>query len=78
MAIQSIQLDPDATDDQTGDEIITAIDAGSSSITRDDALDQDSMNLVKTNPAAGENKVKNVHRQADGLIDVEYDDVPES
>ncbi len=77
MAIQSIQLDPDATDDQTGDEIVAAIDAGSSSITRDGALDQDSLNLVKTNPAAGENKVKNVQRQADGLVDIEYDDVPE-
>ncbi len=78
MAIQSVQLDPSATDDQTGDEIVAAIDAGSSAITRDGALDQDSLNLVKTNPSAGENKVKNVHRQADGLIDIEYDDVPES
>lgn len=78
MAIASVQLDPNATDDQTGDEIVTAIDAGSASITRADALDQDSLNLVLTNPAAGENKVKNLHRQADGLIDIEYDDVPES
>ncbi len=77
MAIASVQLDPNATDDQTGDEIVTAIDAGSSSITRADALDQDSLNLVLTNPAAGENKVKNVQRQADGLIDIEYDDVAE-
>ncbi len=78
MAIQSVQLDPGAKDDQTGDEIIAAIDAGSAAITRDSALNQDSLNLVKTNPAAGENRIKNVHRQADGLIDVEYDDVPES
>ena len=78
MAIQSIQLDPSAQKDQTGDEIIAAIDAGSAAITRDSALDQASLNLVKTNPAAGENKIKNMHRQADGLVDIEYDDTPES
>ena len=78
MAIQSIQINPSATDDQTGDEIIAAVNAGSASITRDDALDQNSLNLVKTNPAAGENKVKHIQRQADGLIDIDYDDTPES
>lgn len=78
MAIQSVQIDPNATIDQTGDEIVTAIDAGASAITRESALDQDSLNLVKTGPPAGAHKVKNVHRTSGGLIDVEYDDVPES
>ena len=68
-------IDPGATVDQTGDEIVAAIDAGSTSITREDALDQDSLGLVKTNPAAGEFLVKNIHRDAAGLLDIEYDDV---
>lgn len=77
MAIQSVQIDPDATDDQTGDEIVAAIDAGAASITREDALSQDDLKLVKTNPIAGEFNIKNIQRQADGLIDLEYDDVAE-
>lgn len=77
MAIATMTLDPNATDDQTGDEIITAIDAGSASITREDALDQDSLMLVKTNPIAGEFQVKNIHRDSTGKLEVEYDDVAE-
>lgn len=67
-----------ATGDQTGDEMVAAIDSGSASITREDALSQDDLKLVKTNPVAGEFQVKNVHVQADGKLDVEYDDVAES
>jgi predicted membrane-bound spermidine synthase len=77
MAIQSVQIDPSAAPDQTGDEIISAINSGSSSITRESALNQDALNIVKTGPQAGEHKVKNIQRQPDGLIDIEYDDVPE-
>ncbi len=77
MAIQSITINPSATDDQTGDEIVAAIDAGSAAITRESALDQDSLNVLRTNPGTGEFKIKNLHRQANGLIDVEYDDVAE-
>jgi len=68
-------VEENAKADQTGDEIITAIDAGSSAITREDALDQDSLNIVKTAPTSGEFKVKNIHRQTDGKMDIEYDDV---
>ena len=78
MTIQSLIIDPNADPDQTGDEIIAAINAGSDAITREDALNQDSLNVVKTNPATGEFKIKNLHRQADGLVDVEYDDVAEA
>jgi hypothetical protein len=64
-----------ATADQTGDEMVTAINAGSSSITREGALSQDDLKIVKTNPTAGEYNVKNIHRDSTGKLDVEYDDV---
>ena len=67
-------IEDSATADQSGDEIVTAIDAGTSSITREDALDQDGLSLVKTAPTAGEFKVKNIHRDSAGKLDVEYDD----
>ena len=78
MAIQTMIIDPDATDDQTGDEIVAAIDAGSSSITREDALDQDALNLIKTDAVTGEFKVKNIQRDASGNLNADYDDVAES
>lgn len=77
MAIQTMTIDPNATDDQTGDEIIAAIDAGSSAITREGALDQDALKIVKTNPVTGEFQVKNIHRDSSGNLEVEYDDVAE-
>lgn len=77
MAIQTMEIDPNATDDQTGDEIIAAIDAGTASITREDALSQDDLKLVKTNPVSGEFQVKNIHRNSTGNLEVEYDDVAE-
>ena len=40
-----------------------------------DAMTDTARGYVKTNPAAGEFKVVSVHRQADGKLDVEYDDV---
>ena len=64
-----------ATPDQSGDEIITAINGGTSSITREAALDQDSLNIVKTNPAGGEFSIKNIQRDAAGKMDIEYEDV---
>jgi hypothetical protein len=64
-----------ATTDQDGDNIIAAIDAGTASITREAALDQDSLKIVKTNPISGEFYVKNIHRMSDGKLDIEYDDV---
>ncbi len=33
---------------------------------------------VQTNPITGEFKVISIHRQSDGLLDVEYDDVAEA
>ena len=57
------------------DDVITAINNASGSITREDALSQDDLNIVKTNPAAGGYMVKNIHRLSDGKLDIEYDDV---
>ena len=71
-------IEDSATADQTGNEIVTAIDAGSSAITREGALSQDDLKLVKTNPVTGEFQVKNIHRDADGKLDVEFEDTPES
>lgn len=76
MAIQTMTIDPGAADDQTGDEIIAAINAGAASITRADSLDQDALDLVLTTPIAGQFKVKNVQRSAAGMLEVDYDDVP--
>ena len=77
MAIQSVIIDPTATPNQTGDEIIAKINAGSAAITREDSLDQDSLNIVRTGPGTGQHKVKNIQRQSDGRIEIEYDDVAE-
>ena len=68
-------VEDNATADMSGDEVIAAIDAGTASITREGALSQDDLNIVKTNPVAGEFKVKNIHRDSTGKLDIEYDDV---
>jgi len=68
-------IEDSATADQTGDEIVTAVNAGSSAITREGALSQDDLNIIKTNPATGEYKIKNIHRDTSGKADIEYDDV---
>ena len=70
-------VEDNAKNDQSGDEIVTAINGGSSSITREDVLSQDDLKIVKTNPVTGEFQVKNIHRQADGKLDIEYDDQAE-
>ena len=59
----------------TDDEVVAAINNASTAITREAALDQDSLNVIKTNPIGGEFKVKNIHRDATGKLDIEYDDV---
>lgn len=59
----------------TDDEVIGQINSASASITREGALSQDDLNIVKTNPTTGEYKVKNIHRGSDGKLQAEYDDV---
>lgn len=58
----------------TDNEVVTAINNASNSITREGALSQDDLNIVKTNPSAGEYYVKNIHRDSSGKLDIEYDD----
>jgi len=77
MAIQSMQLDP-AAQAYTDDEIVAKINAADAAITREDALSQNDLKLVKTAPVVGEFPVKNIQRDAAGKLDVEYDDVPEA
>jgi hypothetical protein len=77
MAIQSFKLDPNATS-YTDDEIVGKINTASTPITREDALDQESLKLVKTNPASGEFNIRNIQRDTDGKLDVEYEDTPEA
>jgi len=42
-----------------------------------DALGDTARGYVKTDPQSGEFKVIAIHRQADGKLDIEYDDVAE-
>jgi len=58
-------IEDSATCDQTGAEVRDLIVA----------LADDARKLVVTNPVAGEFKVVAIHRQADGKLDIEYDDV---
>ena len=41
-----------------------------------DAMTDLTRGYIKTNPAVGEFKVVSIHRQADGKLDVEYEDTP--
>jgi len=59
----------------TDDEVVAAINNASSAITREAALSRDDLKIVKTNPIAGEFPITAIHRQADGKMDIEYDDV---
>jgi len=75
---------PSTTDDLTegstnkymvsDDGVVTAINNASSAITREAALSQDDLNIVKSNPAGGEYLVKNIQRDSSGKLDIEYDD----
>ena len=76
MAIASMELDPNAADELTPDEVIAKVNSASTQITRADAIDTDALDIVQTKPIAGEYKIKQIQRTSDGKLDVEYDDVP--
>lgn len=77
MAIQTLELDPNAAPQPTGDEIITAINSASSAISRSDSLDFEALKIVVTNPTTGEFRVIALRKQASGnKLLVDYDDVP--
>ena len=76
MAIQTMELDPNAQA-YTDNEIIDKINAATSAITRESALSQDDLGIVKTNPGSGEFYIKFIQRGSNGKLMVEYDDVAE-
>ena len=63
--------------DQDGDNIVAAIDAGATAITREDALSQADLKLVKSLPAVGEHRINFIVRKADGKMEADYEDTPE-
>jgi hypothetical protein len=67
MAIQSFELDPNAAA-YTDDEIVDKINSATSAITREAALSQDDLNIIKTNPAASEHRVR--YLRLDSAADV--------
>lgn len=67
-----------AKGDQDGDEIVAAIDAGAASITREDALSQTDLKLVKSEPVVGEHVINYIVRKSDGKMEADYKDTPES
>jgi hypothetical protein len=70
-------IEDNATADQTGDEMVTAIDAGTASITRETALSQDDLKLVKSDPASGQRQVRKLNLGADNKVEVDFNDTPE-
>jgi len=71
-------IEAGAKADQTGDEIVAAIDAGVAGITREDALSQADLKLVKSEPVVGEHRINYVVRKADGKLEADYEDAPEA
>lgn len=71
-------IEENAKDDQSGDEIVAAIDAGTDPITREDALSQADLKLVKSEPIVGEHKINYIVRKADGKMEADFEDTPES
>jgi len=76
MALQTITLDPNAQA-LTDDDIVTAINNATSSISRTDAIDFDALNIVITGPPSGQHKVKKADVDDTGKLVVTYDDVPQ-
>lgn len=70
-------IEAGAKDDQDGDEIAAAINAGTDPITREGALSQTDLKLVKSEPASGQNAINYVVRKADGKLEADYNDTPE-
>lgn len=73
-----VGIEAGAKADQDGDNIVAAIDAGAASITREDALSQSDLKLVKSTPVVGEHVINTVVRKSDGKLEADYEDTPES
>jgi len=70
-------IEENAKDNQDGDEIVSAINAGASAITREGALSQADLKLVKSKPITGEHRINFVVRKSDGKMEADYEDTPE-
>ena len=71
-------IDEGAKVDQDGDNIVAAVNSGVASITREDALSQIDLKLVKSEPIVGEHRINFVVRKSDGKMEADYEDIPES
>jgi len=70
-------IEEGAKGDQSGDEIVAAIDAGAAGITREDALSQADLKLVKSEPVSGQNRINFIVVKADGKLEADFVDTPE-
>jgi hypothetical protein len=70
-------LDPNAAA-YTDDEIVDKINSANSAITREAALDQDSLKIVKTNPSSGEHRVRYVRLDASDDLTIVYESAAEA
>ena len=71
-------IDEGAKVDQDGDNIVAAIDAGAAAISREGALSQVDLKLVKSEPVVGEHTINYIVRKADGKLEADYEDAPKA
>jgi len=62
----------------TDDEVVGQINAAAVPITREAALSQADLKLVKSEPVVGEHIINFLVRKADGKLEADYEDTPES
>lgn len=70
-------IEDNATGDQDGDEIVAAIDAGSAAITREGALSQGDLRLIKSVPQSGERAITSISVDASDKLAADHSDTPE-
>jgi len=61
----------------TDAEVIAAINNAEVPITREDALDNVSLKVVKSEPISGESRINFIVKKADGRLEADFDDTPE-
>jgi len=62
----------------TDDEVVGQINTAAVPITREAALSPVDLKLVKSEPVVGEHRVNYIVRKADGKMEADYEDTPES
>ena len=62
----------------TDDEVVGQINTAAVPITREDALSQADLKLVKSEPVVGEHRINFIVRKADGKMEADYEDTPEA